>query len=39
MAKQGNIINVATAEQAMPFFRSELDKYTRLAKKIGLETQ
>jgi tripartite-type tricarboxylate transporter receptor subunit TctC len=39
MAKQGNIINVQPAEQAMPFFRSELAKYARLVKKAGVEMQ
>jgi tripartite-type tricarboxylate transporter receptor subunit TctC len=39
MARQGNQINVGPADQAMPFFRSELAKYAKLAKKIGLEAQ
>lgn len=39
MARQGNVINVGAAEQAMPFFRSELARYARLSKKIGLEAQ
>jgi tripartite-type tricarboxylate transporter receptor subunit TctC len=39
MAKQGNVINITPAEQAMPFFRSELAKYARLVKKAGVELQ
>jgi tripartite-type tricarboxylate transporter receptor subunit TctC len=39
MARQGNQISVGPAEQAMPFFRSELAKYAKLSKKIGLEAQ
>jgi len=39
MAKQGNVINIAPADQAMPFFRSELAKYARLVKKAGVELQ
>ena len=39
MAKQGNVINVAPAEQAMAFFRSEKAKYAQLVKKAGVEAQ
>ena len=39
MAKQGNVINVGAAEQAMPFFRSELQKYAQIVKKAGVEAQ
>jgi tripartite-type tricarboxylate transporter receptor subunit TctC len=39
MARQGNVINVGPSDQAMPFFRQELAKYAKLAKKIGLEAQ
>lgn len=39
MARQGNQIGVGPMDQAMPFFRSELAKYARLSKKIGLEAQ
>lgn len=39
MAKQGNVINVAPASQAMPFFRSELARYAQLVKKAGVEAQ
>ena len=39
MARQGNVINVAPADKAMPFFRSELGKYAALVKKAGIEAQ
>ncbi|MEN9418763.1 MAG: hypothetical protein RI988_2383 [Pseudomonadota bacterium] len=39
MARQGNVINVRPAEQAMPFFRSELAKYAAIVKKAGVEAQ
>jgi tripartite-type tricarboxylate transporter receptor subunit TctC len=39
MAKQGNVINIAPADKAMPFFRSELSKYAQLVKKAGVELQ
>jgi tripartite-type tricarboxylate transporter receptor subunit TctC len=39
MAKQGNVINVTSPEQAQSFFRSELQKYARLVKKAGIEAQ
>jgi tripartite-type tricarboxylate transporter receptor subunit TctC len=39
MARQGNIIQVQGAEQAMPFFRAELVKYAALVKKAGVEAQ
>jgi tripartite-type tricarboxylate transporter receptor subunit TctC len=39
MTKQGNIINVAPTDKAMPFFRSELAKYAALVKKAGVEIQ
>ena len=39
MARQGNVINVAPAEQAMPFFRSEMARYARLVKKAGIELE
>ena len=39
MAKQGNVINVGTPENAQAFFRSELAKYAQLVKKVGLEPQ
>lgn len=39
MAKQGNIINISTPEQAQAAFRSELQKYAALVKKVGLEKQ
>jgi tripartite-type tricarboxylate transporter receptor subunit TctC len=39
MAKQGNVINVGPADQAMAFFRSERAKYAELVKKAGIELQ
>ena len=39
MAKQGNVISVAPADKAMPFFRSERAKYAQLVKKAGVEAQ
>lgn len=39
MAKQGNVINVGPADQAMQFFRSEKAKYATLVKKAGIEQQ
>lgn len=39
MAKQGNTINISTPEQAQAAFRSELQKYATLVKKVGLEKQ
>jgi len=39
MARQGNVINVGTSEQAASFFRAELAKYAALVKKAGVELQ
>lgn len=39
MAKQGNTINISSPEQAQAAFRSELQKYAALVKKVGLEPQ
>ena len=39
MAKQGNVINVGPADQAMQFFRSEKARYAALVKKAGIEQQ
>lgn len=39
MAKQGNSISVSTPEQAQAMFRSELQRYAALVKKVGLEPQ
>jgi hypothetical protein len=39
MAKQGNVINIAPADKAMPFFRSEMARYAQLVKKAGVEAQ
>lgn len=39
MAKQGNTINISTPAEAAAAFRSELQKYATLAKKVGLEAK
>jgi len=39
MARMGNVINVAPADKAMPFFRSEMARYAQLVKKAGVELQ
>ena len=39
MAKQGNTIQISTTEQAQAAFRTELNKYAALVKKVGLEPQ
>jgi tripartite-type tricarboxylate transporter receptor subunit TctC len=39
MAKQGNTIHVSTPEQAQAAFRSEMQKYAALTKRVGLEPQ
>jgi tripartite-type tricarboxylate transporter receptor subunit TctC len=39
MAKQGNVINVGSTEQAQAFFKSEMAKYAKLVKKAGIELQ
>ena len=39
MAKQGNTIDVSTAEYAAKFFPAELTKYAALVKKAGVEVQ
>jgi len=39
MAKQGNVINIAPADKAMPFFRSEMARFAQLVKKAGVEAQ
>ena len=39
MARQGNVIQVQPAEQAAPFFRSEMAKYAKLVKQAGIELQ
>jgi tripartite-type tricarboxylate transporter receptor subunit TctC len=39
MAKQGNTIHITSSEQAHAAFRSELQKYAALVKKVGLEPQ
>ena len=37
MAKQGNVINPSSPEEAGRFFRSELAKYAKLVKKAGIK--
>ena len=39
MAKQGNVIDIGSSEQAQQYFRSELAKYATLVKKAGIELQ
>jgi tripartite-type tricarboxylate transporter receptor subunit TctC len=39
MARQGNVINVSSSEQAQQYFKSELAKYAKLVKKAGIELQ
>ena len=39
MAKQGNVIDVGSTEQAGAFFRSEMTRYAALVKKAGIELQ
>ena len=39
MARQGNTINISTPAEAAAAFRSELQKYALLTKKVGLEAK
>ncbi len=39
MAKQGNVIDISSSEQAQSYFKSELAKYAKLVKKAGIELQ
>jgi tripartite-type tricarboxylate transporter receptor subunit TctC len=39
MARQGNTIRISSPEQAQTAFRSEMQKYAALVKKVGLEPQ
>lgn len=39
MARQGNVINIGSADAAMPFFRAELAKYAAIVKRAGVEAQ
>ena len=39
MARQGNVIDVGTPEQAQSFFRSEMARFAALVKKAGIELQ
>lgn len=39
MAKQGNSIHITSPEQAARIFRSELERFAKLVKKVGIEPQ
>jgi tripartite-type tricarboxylate transporter receptor subunit TctC len=39
MAKQGNTINISSVEQAQKAFRSEMERFAALVKKVGIEPQ
>jgi len=39
MAKQGNTIAISTPEQAQRIFRSEMERFAALVKKVGIEPQ
>jgi tripartite-type tricarboxylate transporter receptor subunit TctC len=39
MAKQGNVVKVGTAEEAQAFFRSEVARFTAIARKAGVSPQ
>jgi tripartite-type tricarboxylate transporter receptor subunit TctC len=39
MAKQGNTIAISTPEHAQRAFRSEMERFAALVKKVGIETQ
>lgn len=39
MAKQGNTIAISTPEQAQKAFRSEMERFAALVKKVGIEPQ
>ena len=39
MAKQGNVIDIGSSEQAQQYFKTEMAKYALLVKKAGLELQ
>ncbi|MEY4975938.1 MAG: hypothetical protein RIQ97_1133 [Pseudomonadota bacterium] len=39
MAKQGNTISITSPEQASRTFRSEMERFARLVKKVGIEPQ
>ena len=39
MARQGNVIDIGTPEQAQAFFRSEMTRFAALVKKAGIELQ
>jgi tripartite-type tricarboxylate transporter receptor subunit TctC len=39
MAKQGNTISISTPEHAQRIFRSEMERFAALVKKVGIEPQ
>jgi tripartite-type tricarboxylate transporter receptor subunit TctC len=39
MAKQGNTIAISTPEHAQRVFRSEMERFAALVKKVGIEPQ
>jgi tripartite-type tricarboxylate transporter receptor subunit TctC len=39
MAKQGNTIAISSAEQAQRLFRSEMERFASLVRKVGIEPQ
>jgi tripartite-type tricarboxylate transporter receptor subunit TctC len=39
MAKQGNTIAISSVEQAQKAFRSEMERFAALVKKVGIEPQ
>lgn len=39
MARQGNVIDIGAAKQAMPFFKSAMARYAALVKKVGVMAQ
>ena len=39
MAKQGNVIQISSPEQAQRAFRSEMNRFAALVKKVGIEPQ
>jgi tripartite-type tricarboxylate transporter receptor subunit TctC len=39
MAKQGNTIAISSVDQAQKAFRSEMERFAALVKKVGIEPQ
>ncbi|MFM8588918.1 MAG: tripartite tricarboxylate transporter substrate binding protein, partial [Limnohabitans sp.] len=39
MARQGNTIAISTIEQAQRMFRSEMERFAGLVRKVGIEPQ